>query len=202
LFDWSPPFGVPIAHLVSDLKQLIQEARRLAAAKVNAELSLLYWRVGQRIRTEILDKERAAYGQQILETLSTKLTEQFGRGWSERQLRYCVRFAEVYPDSEILHTLCAKLTWSHIRQLVYLDDDLKREFYIEMCHLERWSVRQLAERTQSMLYENEVSVFGVDRCGVDRIGISVDRLVEIFVDHLGDVAHGIVLNQASRAQGL
>lgn len=56
-------------------------------------------------------------------------------------------------DPNILHTLCAKLSWSHIRQLIYLDDDLKRQFYIEMCQLESWNVRQLAERTQSMLYE-------------------------------------------------
>lgn len=145
--------ALPTAHLVADLKALIQDARSRTARKVNAELSLLYWQVGQRIRTEILNQDRAAYGQQILEGLSEKLTAEFGRGWSDRQLRYCVRFAEVCPEQNILHTLCAKLSWSHIRQLIYLEDDLKRQFYTEMCQLENWSVRQLAERTQSMLYE-------------------------------------------------
>lgn len=143
----------PTAHLVADLKALIEEARHRAARKVNAELSQLYWSVGQRIRTEILEGERGAYGKQILANLSRTLSREFGRGWSQRQLDYCVRFAEIYCDSEIAHTLCAKLSWSHIRQLVYLEDDLKREFYVEMCSLEGWSVRQLAERTQSMLYE-------------------------------------------------
>lgn len=145
--------ALPTAHLISDLKALIQDARCRAARKVNAELSLLYWQVGQRIRTEILDQERAAYGQQIVRGLANKLTSEFGRGWSKRQLDYCLRFAEICPDQNIVHTLCAQLSWSHIRQLIYLEDDLKRQFYTEMCQLENWSVRQLADRTQSMLYE-------------------------------------------------
>lgn len=145
--------ALPTAHLVADLKALIQDARSRAARKVNAELSLLYWQVGQRIRTEILDQERAAYGQQILAGLSKSLSLEFGRGWSQRQLDYCVRFAEVCPDLEIAHTVCAKLSWSHLKLIIYHEDDLKRQFYTEMCQLENWSVRQLAERTQSMLYE-------------------------------------------------
>jgi len=144
---------LPTAHLLADLKALIGDARQRAARKVNWELSMLYWQVGQRIRTEILSEERAAYGRQILAILSKSLTGEFGRGWSQRQLDYCIRFAEVYPEPNISHTLCAKLSWSHLKHIIYMDEDLKREFYIEMCHLENWSVRQLTERTQSMLYE-------------------------------------------------
>lgn len=66
--------ALPTANLVADLKALIGQARERAARKVNAELSVLYWQVGQRIQTEILSKERAAYGQQILETISKSLT--------------------------------------------------------------------------------------------------------------------------------
>ena len=138
----------------ADLRALISDARRRAARKVNAELSILYWQVGRRIRTEILDEQRAAYGEQILENLSKSLKGEFGTGWSERQLRYCVRIAEVFPDQDILHTLCAKLSWSHIRQLVYLEDELKRKFYIEMCQLENWSSRQLSERAQSRTHSS------------------------------------------------
>lgn len=145
--------ALPTAHLVADLKELIQDARRRTARKVNAELSLLYWNVGTRIRTEILEEARAAYGQEIVKTLAKQLNKEFGRGWSKRQLDYCLRFAEIYPDQNIVHTLCAQLSWSHIRQIIYLEDDLKRQFYTEMCQLENLSVRQLAERTQSMLYE-------------------------------------------------
>lgn len=144
---------LPTAQLVTDLKALIAASRQRAARAVNAELSLLYWQVGRRVRTEILDEARATYGRQIIAGLAQQLRGEFGRGWSQRQLDYCIRFAEVYPDPEIAHTLCAQLSWSHIKQIIYLDDDLKRWFYVEMCQLEGWSIRQLAERTQSMLYE-------------------------------------------------
>lgn len=62
-------------------------------------------------------------------------------------MRYCLRIADVFPDENILHTLCAELSWSHLRLLILIDDPLKRN------RLERWSVRQLQERIQSMLYE-------------------------------------------------
>lgn len=68
-------------------------------------------------------------------------------------MRYCLRIADVFPDENILHTLCAELSWSHLRLLILIDDPLKRDFYIAINRLERWSVRQLQERIQSMLYE-------------------------------------------------
>jgi predicted nuclease of restriction endonuclease-like (RecB) superfamily len=143
----------PTAPLLADIRQLIDSARQRVAVAVNAELTMLYWRVGQRIRTEVLKGERAAYGQQIVQTLSVQLTTDYGKGWGERHLRNCLRLAEIFPDENILHTVCAELSWSHLRLVVALDDPLKREFYIELCRLERWSVRQLQERMNSMLYE-------------------------------------------------
>lgn len=65
----------------------------------------------------------------------------------------CIRFAEVLPDPEIVHALRTQLTWTHLRTLISIDDPLKREFYIEICKMEKWSSRQLEERIQSMLYE-------------------------------------------------
>jgi predicted nuclease of restriction endonuclease-like (RecB) superfamily len=138
--------------LVSDLRKLIEESRGRAARKVNAELSLLYWNVGRRLRLDILMEERAEYGGQILATISKALKNEYGRGWSVTQLRYCLRFAEVFPE-EIPHTLYEELSWSHIKLLLYIEDDLKRQFYSEMCLLESWSVRQLSERKESMLFE-------------------------------------------------
>lgn len=93
------------------------------------------------------------YGQQIIETISGNLTLEFGRGWSKRLLWDCVKFAEVFPSNEILHSLRAELTWTHIRQLFSIDDPLKRDFYIELCRMEHWSTRQLRERIGSQLYE-------------------------------------------------
>ena len=139
--------------LIADLRQLIDGARLRAAVAVNAELTLLYWQVGHRIHTEILGSQRADYGEEIVSALSRQLTTGYGRGWSARHLRLCIRFAQTYPEVTIVHTLCAKLSWSHLRLIAAVDEPLKRDFYAELCRLEGWSVRQLQERMQSMLFE-------------------------------------------------
>ncbi len=139
--------------LVHEIRQLIDAAKQRAATAVNAEISLLYWQVGQRIQQEVLQGERAEYGKQIIAGLSQQLTTEYGKGWSERQLRYCLQFVEEFPNQNIVHTLCSELSWSHLRQLMYIADTLKRDFYIEIARVERWSVRQLNERINSMLFE-------------------------------------------------
>lgn len=139
--------------LFSEIRQLIDAAKQRAAVVINAEITMLYWQVGDRIQTEILKRQRAEYGKQVITELSQHLTQTYGKGWSERQLRYCILIAEVFPDREILHTLCAKLSWSHLKLVMGIDDPLKRNFYIEITQLENWSVRQLQERINSMLFE-------------------------------------------------
>lgn len=139
--------------LVTELRQLIDSARRRAAVAVNAELTLLYWQVGERIHREILGGQRADYGDEVVAALARHLCAEYGRGWSARQLRLCIRFAQAYPEAQIVHTLCAKLSWSHLRLLAALDDAIQRDFYTGLCQLENWSVRQLQERMQSMLFE-------------------------------------------------
>ena len=139
--------------LFNRISALIKESRQRVAATVNIELSMLYWNIGKHIKTDILNNEKAEYGKETFVTLSRQLTENFGKGWSVRQLQYCLRSAGTFPDEQIMHTLCAKLTWSHLRAIMYIDNELKREFYIEICQLEHWSVRQLNERINFMLYE-------------------------------------------------
>ncbi len=139
--------------LVSDLTRLIAEARTRAAVAVNHELSLLYWQVGKRLYQETLQGKRAEYGKQVLPLLSAKLTHKFGRGWGVRNLSYMVRFYEAFPDEGILQTLCAKLSWSHFRYLIAIDEPLKRDFYTQMSSLENWSTRVLQQRIDSMLFE-------------------------------------------------
>ena len=139
--------------LLAEVRQLINAARQRAAIAVNAELTQLYWHIGRRIGAELLQGQRAEYGKQVVAELARQLTADFGKGWSERQLRYCVRVAEVLPDARILHTLCSQLSWSHLRLVIQIDDPLKRDFYLEICRVERWSVRQLQERINSMLFE-------------------------------------------------
>lgn len=146
------PTDLPV-NLVADLRQLIADARARAAAAVNAGLTLLYWRLGDRIRREVLSGERAGYGEQILVTLSRELVGEFGRGYSEKNLRRMVQFAEAFPKQEIVATLSRQLSWSHFSALLPLSQPLEREFYAEMSQVEGWSVRILRERIGSMLYE-------------------------------------------------
>jgi len=141
------------ATLVADLRQLIADARLRVAAAVNAELTGLYWQVGQRIHREILGNQRAGYGEEIVSTLSRQLTADFGRGFSAKNLRHMVRLAQTFPDEAIVSALRRQLSWSHLKALIYLDDPLKRDFYIELCRLEGWSSRQLQDRMQSLLFE-------------------------------------------------
>jgi len=139
--------------LFSDISGLIQQSRQSVAVAVNAELTLLYWNIGRRINQDILLDRRAEYGNRVVETLSAQLTASFGKGWSEKVLRHCLRFAEAFPDPEILSAMRRELSWTHLRTLIYINDELKRSFYIQMCRLEQWSSRTLQERINSMLYE-------------------------------------------------
>jgi predicted nuclease of restriction endonuclease-like (RecB) superfamily len=139
--------------LVKEISLYIEESKQQLAITVNATLSLLYWQIGKRINEEILQNQRAEYGKEIVSALSEQLTIDYGSGWSKRQLHHCIRFAEVFPDFEIVHTLCSQLSWSHLRLIIPMQDTLKRDFYIEMSKLEKWSTRRLQERIQSMLFE-------------------------------------------------
>lgn len=139
--------------LFAEVKTLIQTARQQAAVAVNAELTLLYWQVGKRLADEVLKGERADYGKQVIKSLSKHLTQSVGKGWSAQQLRHCLRFSETFPDQEIVYAVRRQLSWTHIRSLMYIDDGLKREFYISMATQERWSTRTLTERIDSQLFE-------------------------------------------------
>jgi hypothetical protein len=139
--------------LFAEIRSLIESARKRVAVSINAELSLLYWNVGRLINNDILKSKRAEYGKQVIADLAERLTKEYGNGWSKQQLKQCVWFAKIFPDEQIGYTVCNQLTWSHIRIIIPIEDSLKRDFYIEMCKIENWSVRTLRERIDSMLYE-------------------------------------------------
>jgi predicted nuclease of restriction endonuclease-like (RecB) superfamily len=142
-----------IKPIANEVIQLIEQSRQNVALAINAEITLLYWSVGKRINEEILVNERAEYGRQIIKELSYQLVLEYGKGWGEKQLRHCIQFALIFPDERIVSALRRQLSWTHIKTLIYMDDPLKRQFYIEMCKLEKWSSRQLQERVKCMLYE-------------------------------------------------
>lgn len=145
--------GAASGPLLVDLRELIDATRQQTTAAVNMGLTLLYWRVGQRINAEVLQGERAAYGEQIVAALAQQLTIDYGRSFGPKNLRHMMRFAEVFPDEQIVYALSRHLSWTHFRALLYLDKPFQRDFYAEMCRVEGWSTRVLAERIDSMLYE-------------------------------------------------
>jgi len=114
---------------------------------------LLFWRIGHRIQTEVLAGQRAGYGEEILPTLATQLVRDYGRSFADKNLRRMVQFATTYPEEPIVVTLSRQLSWSHFLALLPLKDPLQRDYYVQMASAERWSVRTLRERINSMLYE-------------------------------------------------
>ncbi|EPW8907126.1 PDDEXK nuclease domain-containing protein, partial [Pseudomonas aeruginosa] len=113
----------------------------------------LYWRIGQRIRTQVLDGRRGAYGKEVLPTLAAQLVKEYGGSFAEQNLRRMVQFAATFPDEQILVSLIRELSWTHFIALIPLKDPLQRDYYAQMASTERWSVRTLRERIDSMLYE-------------------------------------------------
>ena len=147
------PEARPVDHVFLEVRALVEQARIRVAGHVNTELVSLHWQIGSRLRTEVLGPDRGEYGKRLVQDLAQRLTGEFGRGYSRGNLFHMLRFAEAFPAWEIVSTLSRQLGWSHFLQLIYLDDPLKRDFYAELCRVERWSVRELRARIRGLLFE-------------------------------------------------
>lgn len=140
-------------NLFVDIKELIERTKQNVAIAVNSALTMMYWSIGKKINDDILKNKRADYGKEIVHSLSAQLVQEYGRGYAKRNLLNMVRFAKIYDDEKIVHALSAQLTWTHIKEIIYIEDNLKREFYAEMVKMEKWSTRVLSKQIDSMLYE-------------------------------------------------
>lgn len=147
------PVVVDAAALLSDLRNLIQSARRQIATAAQSTQALLCWHVGRRLLNENLQGGRAAYGKQILVTVSRELTAEYGRGFSYAEIARMIQFAQLFPDKKIVGTLSEQLSWSHFHALLPIKDPLARDFYAEMCRIERWDVRTLRQKIGGMLFQ-------------------------------------------------
>jgi len=151
-----PRIAAPLkvaGKLAGDVRQIIESTRIRVAQSVNAELVMMNWKIGVRIHRDILAEARAEYGEQIVSTLSRQLTVEYGAGFSRQNLFHMLRFVEAWPDEVQVNALAQHLGWSHFKEILYLPDSLARQFYCEMCRMERWSVRTLRERVRGMLFE-------------------------------------------------
>ena len=139
--------------LLVELRGMIAEARAQVAQVANAALTTLYWRIGHRISRDILGEKRADYGKRIVASLGRQLAAEFGAGFGEKNLHRMIQFAEAFPDKQIVAALRRQLGWTHFKAIIPLKDPLARDFYAEMCRVERWSTRTLAGKIDSMPFE-------------------------------------------------
>jgi hypothetical protein len=106
------PASRVLGELAADLRSLIDTTRLRVARTVNAELVMLYWEIGSRIRRDILCDARAEYGIQIVSTLSRQLTAEYGAGFSRQNLFHMIRFVEAWPQQAQMSVLAQHLGWS------------------------------------------------------------------------------------------
>ena len=143
---------------ISEIKQILSTARQKAYSSVNFAMVEAYWLIGKRIvEEEQQGKERAAYGEEILKTLSIELTKEFGKGFSERSLRDFRQFYLTFQESEIWHTVCAKLSWSHIRLTMRVENKDAQKYYLQEAAENHWSVRTLDRNISTLYYHRLLS---------------------------------------------
>ena len=139
-----------INSIYGNIKELVVNSRNRVYSAVNTEMLNLYWNIGKIIMEIQQGDERASYGEAVLEKLSEKLTGEFGKGFSPRNLRTMRKFYLTYP---IWKTVSSKLSWSHYLELIKIEEQRKRDFYLKETINSRWSVRELQRQRDSLLYE-------------------------------------------------
>ena len=139
-----------INPIFEDIKQLINNSRNKVYSAVNTEMINLYWNIGKIIMEIQQGEERAAYGDAVLEKLSEKLTKEFGKGFSKRNLERMRKFYIYFP---IATTVSSQLSWSHYLELLKIAEKQKRNFYLQETINSKWSVRELQRQKNSLLYE-------------------------------------------------
>jgi len=138
--------------LIDSLKNLILESKNSAIANVNSILTMMYWEIGNTINQDILKNSRAEYGKSIVVSVSRELKKEFGSSFEEKNLRRMIQFATVFEKEKVV-SLIRHLSWTHFLVVLPLKDELQRDFYLQMCKNEKWSVRIFRDRVNSMLYE-------------------------------------------------
>lgn len=142
------------SDLMKDLRQIIDSARQRVAVTANAELTMMYWHIGERINHEVLGNQRAEYGKRIVSMVATQLQNQYGtKGFEIRNIRRMMQFAQKIPKEQIVSQLATQLTWSHIIEVLPVKDLLAVEFYLTMSSSGRWGRNRLRKEIDSMLFE-------------------------------------------------
>ena len=135
---------------ITDIKQILLQAQQKAYQATAFAMIEGFWRIGRRIvEEEQQGSIRANYGEQVIAQLSKEL----GKGFSERTLRDYRRFYLLFPDQDNLAHMCAKLTWSHIRLIMRVENNQARDYYLQETAQQHWSVRTLERNINTLYYQ-------------------------------------------------
>lgn len=145
-------------HYIHEIKQIIAQARQKAYSAINSAMVEAYWRIGERIVLEEQNgKERADYGKEIIKTVSDELTQEFGKGFSDRNVRNFRQFYIAFPKIEIWKTLSSKLNWSHFQRVLKVPDEKARMYYLTEAASQMWSIRTLDRNISTLYYQRLLS---------------------------------------------
>ncbi|MGC4130264.1 MAG: PDDEXK nuclease domain-containing protein [Bergeyella sp.] len=157
--------------LFAELSQLIEQSRQQVAVYANSTLTMLFWHIGKRINEEVLNNQRAEYGKQIVTTVSAQLENQYGRNFTEKNVRRMMRFASEFEDFEILPPLAAKLSWSHFIELLPLKTNEAKYFYAQRAASEQWGKRELRKQIASKVFER-TTIANIQATQADNIPVN------------------------------
>lgn len=123
--------------LVDDISNLIEEAKSHVAREYNTAHLLLNWMIGTRINNEVLQLKRAEYGEQVVAEISNVLSSRYGSGYGRASLFRMIKFSKLFRKKEIISTLSRQLSWSHFILICGIEEEIKRDFYIQICRVQR-----------------------------------------------------------------
>lgn len=139
--------------LLKQISDTYTQGRMRAVRAVNTQLTETYWQVGRHIvEFEQGGNNKAEYGKSLISTLARDLSLRHGRGFSRSNVVYMRLFYQCFPEARKSQTLSDQLSWSHIVELLKIDDPLERGFYEQQTIRERWSVRELIRQKDSSLF--------------------------------------------------
>ena len=139
--------------LFARVAEIIETRKSRAGAYANREVTLMYWEIGRHINSVVLDSKRAEYGKRIVATLATQLVEKYGSSFEYTKLTRMIKFAELFPDLEILVTLSQELSWSHFIEILPLKSAEARLYYAQDAAARRLGIRELRHQISRKAYE-------------------------------------------------
>ena len=141
-------------NFLSEIEKLITTARDTANSTVSSIIVATYWNIGKRIvEQEQNGKERADYGEQIIELLAEKLARKYGASYNKRNLQYYRKFYLFFKDYEIVNACVHNLSWTHFRRLLSISNEDARLWYMKEAANQMWSSRTLDRNIGTMYYE-------------------------------------------------